>query len=176
MSVAGGLRMGNPILPDWIMTYPSGPCDAAAMTTLPSTTTPATPTVTTLSEAEADAFVAEWMDAWNAHDLDRVLDHYADDVEYYSPFIAQLAEPGGPGADGRLTGKAAVGAYFAAALERNPDLHFEPPTQVAVGAGSICFVYRSIRNLTAVETLVLAPGSRTVAKAHCHYRGPASPS
>ncbi|HVW31357.1 MAG TPA: nuclear transport factor 2 family protein [Acidimicrobiia bacterium] len=132
-----------------------------------------TPTITILSESEADAFVAEWTAAWNDHDLDRVLEHYADDVEYYSPFIAQMAEPGGPGADGHLDGKDAVRAYFAAALERNPDLRFSPPAVVAVGAGSISFVYTSIKNLTAVETLVFAPGSCVVARAHCHYRSPA---
>ena len=66
-----------------------------------------------------------------------------------------------------------VRAYFAAALARNPDLHFEPPATVAVGSGSVSFVYTSIRNLTAVETLVFAPGSRLVARAHCHYRSPA---
>jgi hypothetical protein len=132
-----------------------------------------TSTITILSESEADAFVAEWMEAWNGHDLERILGHYADDVEYYSPFIAQLAEPGGPGADGRLVGKVAVRAYFADALGRYPDLHFSPPVHVAVGSGSVCFVYTSIKGLTAVETLVLAPGSRTVARAHCHYRAPA---
>jgi hypothetical protein len=132
-----------------------------------------TPTTTILSESEADAFVADWMEAWNSHDLDRILEHYADDVDYASPFIAQLAEPGGPGADGRLDGKPAVRAYFAAALEKNPDLHFEPPVHIAVGAGSVSFVYRSIRNLTAVETLVFAPGSRLVGRAHCHYRSAA---
>ena len=132
-----------------------------------------TPMITVLTEREADDFVAEWMEAWNSHDLGRVLEHYADDVEYYSPFIAQMAEPGGPGADGRLVGKAAVAEYFATALGRNPDLHFEPPVHVAVGSGSVCFVYTSIKNLTAVETLVFAPGSRVVARAHCHYRAPA---
>jgi len=44
---------------------------------------------------------------------------------------------------------------------------------VAVGAGSVSFVYASIRNLTAVETLVFAPRSRRVARAYCHYRAPA---
>ena len=127
---------------------------------------------TILSETDADAFVADWMEAWNDHDLDRILGHYAEDVEYYSPFIAQMAEPGRQGADGHLDGKAAVRAYFAAALERNPDLRFSPPAVVAVGAGSVCFAYTSIKNLTAVETLVFAPGSRTVARAHCHYRSP----
>jgi ketosteroid isomerase-like protein len=132
-----------------------------------------TPTVTVLSESDADAFVAEWMEAWNSHDLDRILGHYADDVEYSSPFIAQMAEPGGPRADGRLVGKDQVRAYFAAALARNTDLHFEPPVHVAVGSGSVSFLYTSIKNLTAVETLVFASGSRVVARAHCHYRTPA---
>ena len=133
-----------------------------------------TTTITVLSESEADAFVADWMEAWNDHDLERILGHYADDVEYYSPFIAQLAEPGGPGVDGRLVGKAAVRAYFADALGRYPDLRFEPAVHVAMGAGSVCFVYASIKNLTAVETLVFAPGTHTVARAHCHYRAPAA--
>jgi hypothetical protein len=43
-----------------------------------------------------------------------------------------------------------------------------------VGSGSVSFVYTSIKNLTAVETLVFAPGSRVVARAHCHYRNPAA--
>jgi ketosteroid isomerase-like protein len=130
-----------------------------------------TPMTTTLTADAADAFVADWMEAWNSHDLERILGHYADDVEYYSPFITALAEPGGPGADGRLVGKGPVREYFAAALARYDDLHFDPPVHVAVGAGSVSFVYTSVKDLTAVETLVFAPGSRLVARAHCHYRG-----
>ncbi len=129
--------------------------------------------IAAMTEQEADGFVAEWMEAWNSHDVERILEHYADDVEYCSPFIARLAEPGGPGADGRLVGKEQVRPYFAAALGRYPDLHFDPPVHVAVGAGSISFVYTSVNDLTAVETLVFAPGSRLVARAHCHYRAPA---
>ena len=129
-----------------------------------------TSTITVLSESEADAFVTEWVAAWNSHDVERIVGHYADDVEYWSPFVAALAEPGGPGADGRLAGKEQVRAYFAAALGRYPDLHFDPPVQVAAGAGSVSFVYRSVNNLTALETLVFAPGTRLVARAHCHYR------
>ena len=131
------------------------------------TTTSATSVV---SESEADAFVTEWMAAWNAHDVERILDHYAEDVEYWSPFVAALAEPGGPGEDGRLAGKEQVRAYFTAALARYHDLHFDPPVHVAAGAGGVSFVYRSVNDLTAVETLVFAPGTRLVARAHCHYR------
>ena len=64
-----------------------------------------------------------------------------------------------------------VREYFAAALARYDDLHFDPPAHVAVGAGSVSFVYASVKNLTAVETLVFARGSRVVTRAHCHYRG-----
>jgi ketosteroid isomerase-like protein len=129
-----------------------------------------TSTSTVLTGDEADAFVAEWMAAWNSHDVERILEHYADDVEYFSPFIAAMAPPDGPGADGRLVGKDAVRAYFAAALEKYSELHFDPPMHVAAGAGSVSFVYRSVNGLTAVETLVFRAGSRIVARAHCHYR------
>ena len=90
------------------------------MTTTPTTTptTPTAPTTAVWSESEADDFVTDWMDAWNRHDVERILGHYAEDVEYCSPFIAAMAEPGGPGADGRLAGKEAVRAYFTAALGR----------------------------------------------------------
>jgi ketosteroid isomerase-like protein len=125
------------------------------------------PTTTVLSEADADRFVATWMEAWNRHDLEAILDHYTDDVEYYSPFIAQLADP-----SGRLVGKEALRSYVAAALERFPDLHFDRPLHVAAGAGSVSFVYRSVNGLLAVETLVFAAGTPEprVARAHCHYR------
>jgi hypothetical protein len=117
-----------------------------------------------LTEGAADAFVASWLAAWNAHDADEIAAHYADDVEYHSPFVAQLAD--GPG---YLDGLAAVRSYIAAALERYPDLHFDPPTLVGVGAHSLSMVYRSVNDLTAVETLVLGPDGK-VSLALCHYR------
>lgn len=122
-----------------------------------------TPAVVGIEEARA--WVAEWMAAWNSHDLGRILSHYHDDVEYHSPFVAALGDP-----SGRLVGKEALGAYVAAALGRYPELHFDPPEQVAAGAGSVSFVYRSVDDLVALETLVFAPGTASVARAHCHYR------
>jgi hypothetical protein len=41
-------------------------------------------------------FAEEWAAAWNAHDLDRILTHYADDVVCSSPHIVRrLAESSG---------------------------------------------------------------------------------
>jgi ketosteroid isomerase-like protein len=32
-----------------------------------------------ISHAQADRFATEWIDAWNAHDLDAIVAHYAED-------------------------------------------------------------------------------------------------
>jgi ketosteroid isomerase-like protein len=34
-----------------------------------------------LTQTTAEAFASEWIEAWNSHDLDRILAHYSDDFE-----------------------------------------------------------------------------------------------
>jgi hypothetical protein len=120
-----------------------------------------------MTAPEADAFVDEWLKAWNAHDVEAITSHYHDDVEYHSPFVARLA-------DGRdhLRGKAAVRDYVTAGLTRFPDLELGPVISVAPGAGSVAVVYRSIEGLLAIETLVLDERGLVI-RAHCHYRASA---
>src|SRR5579863_10371776 len=94
----------------------------------------------------ATHFAAEWIAAWNAHDLTRVLSHYTEDFEMSSPKIVQIAgEP-----SGRLVGKAAVGAYWATALNRNPDLRFEL-LAVLHGIDSVVLHYRRAGGQLAAE-------------------------
>ncbi|HTP27126.1 MAG TPA: nuclear transport factor 2 family protein [Anaeromyxobacteraceae bacterium] len=91
-----------------------------------------------LDKRFAEEFAAAWFAAWNAHDLDRVLAHYADDFTMRSPIIVRLAgEP-----SGTLRGKKAVGSYWAAALSRFPDLRFEP-VAVFAGVDSVVVHYQS---------------------------------
>lgn len=89
-------------------------------------------------------FARSWIDAWNAHDLDAVLAHYSDDFEFSSPLISQFAGE----ASGRLRGKAAVRAYWSAALARVPDLHFEL-VDVLAGVDGLLILYRGHRGLSA---------------------------
>jgi ketosteroid isomerase-like protein len=63
----------------------------------------------------------EWIAAWNARDLERVLALYAEDFEMTSVHIHAM----GFDASGTLRGKARVRDYWATALDRLPDLHFE---------------------------------------------------
>ena len=42
----------------------------------------------------AERLAREWVEAWNAHDLERILSHYAEDVEFASPFVAAILGDG----------------------------------------------------------------------------------
>ena len=83
---------------------------------------PTQPSTVILSIEDADAWVRRWMAAWNSHEAETVAGHYHPDVEYFSPFVAQLAD-----GSGRLVGRAALLAYIERAFERYPDVHFDPP-------------------------------------------------
>ncbi len=116
-----------------------------------------------MTREQADVLADEWIAAWNAHDLPRVLAHYTEDFEMQSPIIAQIAgEPSGV-----LRGKAAVGAYWAKAMQLIPGLHFEK-LGVLVGAQSVAIQYRNHQGKLAVEVLEL-DGSGKVARAAAHY-------
>lgn len=84
----------------------------------------------------AAAFATEWIDAWNSHDLDRILSHYTDDFQLSSPFIPLVAgEP-----SGILKGHEAIRAYWRKALALRPNLHFKL-VAVLVGVTSIVIYY-----------------------------------
>jgi ketosteroid isomerase-like protein len=118
-----------------------------------------------LDRAFAEHFAADWVAAWNAHDLDRILAHYADDFEMTSPVIVQIAgEP-----SGTLCGKQAVGAYWQKALQLIPDLQFEL-ISLLVGVGSITLYYKGARGRLAAEVFHFGP-DRKVVKAFAHYAG-----
>ena len=118
-----------------------------------------------MDKAFAEHFAADWVAAWNAHDLDRILAHYADDFEMTSPVIVQIAgEP-----SGTLRGKQAVGAYWRNALQLIPDLQFEL-ISLLVGVGSITLYYKGARGRLAAEVFHFGP-DRKVVTAFAHYAG-----
>jgi ketosteroid isomerase-like protein len=72
-------------------------------------------------QQDMTALGREWIAAWNAHDLDRVLALYAEDFEMTSPHIVGF----GFDASGTLRGKAKVREYWAFALAKVTNVHFE---------------------------------------------------
>lgn len=97
-----------------------------------------------ISQEFSEHFAHDWVNAWNSHDIEAVLSHYSDDFEMQSPYIEELAGV----ASGVLHGKAAVRAYWCAALQRIPDLHFDIIT-VLRGSSSIVIHYRGVGRLAA---------------------------
>lgn len=111
----------------------------------------------------AEHFAHEWIDAWNSHDLERILAHYADDFTMSSPRIAIVAgEP-----SGTLHGKAAVRAYWRRALDLAPQLRFTL-RDVLVGADSVAILYDGVRGPSA-EVFHFDDAGRVV-RAAAHYR------
>lgn len=111
----------------------------------------------------ARKFAQEWVEAWNSHDLDRIMSHYAEDFEMTSPFIATLKGE----ASGALRGKDQVRAYWAQALERLPDLHFEL-IEVLTGVDSLTIYYHAVLGKRAVEVLFFDPYHK-VRRGIAHY-------
>ena len=111
----------------------------------------------------AQQFAREWYAAWNAHDLERILSHYADDVEMDSPLVSVLTGH----ADGRIVGKEALRAYFAAGLEQYPSLHFEP-LELFVGVNSLVLHYLSVNGRPSAEVVFLNDEGK-IARYFAHY-------
>lgn len=109
----------------------------------------------------ADDFASNWIAAWNAHDLQRILSHYEDHFEMNSPVIVNYGE-----GSGRLKGKEKVGEYWSAALRKHPELHFEL-RHVLTGVNSVTLIYDGVRGLSA-EVFHFSE-SGLVCKAFAHY-------
>jgi ketosteroid isomerase-like protein len=116
-----------------------------------------------LDQGWAEKFGAEWIEAWNSHDLRRILSHYADDFEMRSPYIATITGE----LDGSLRGKAAVESYWRRALARFPDLRFEL-RDVFPGADSVVIRYRAVDSREAAEFLQFDEAGRVI-RASAHY-------
>jgi len=114
---------------------------------------------------DAEAFAAEWIDAFNARDLFRILDHYGDAIELVSPIYREFTG----GATDRLSGKPALADYFGTALALYPELHFTL-LDVAKGTRSLCLRYLSnIGDRHAIECFEFGPDGKA-SRVLCHYQ------
>jgi ketosteroid isomerase-like protein len=89
-----------------------------------------------LSETDARQFADHWVRAWNSHDLDDIMSHYAAEVVLTSPMAAKLLLD----SSGTVKGKEAVRSYFEKGLEAFPHLKFEL-LDVMWGISSVVLYY-----------------------------------
>jgi hypothetical protein len=87
---------------------------------------------------EAREFVESWLEAWNAHDVEAILAHFAEDATFTSPVAARILEA----SNGVVHGKAALRDYWREGLQRIPDLRFDL-VGTYVGVDTIVINYRN---------------------------------
>lgn len=102
-----------------------------------------------------------WEAGWNSHDLDRIMEHYRSDIVFRSRKAVPLT------GQGELHGHKALRAYWAAALERQPDLRFEV-IDVFEGHDMVVISYRNHRQIHATETLYFDAAGKVFQAAACH--------
>ena len=116
-----------------------------------------------MTEADAQRFAVEWIDAWNSRDLGRILSHYADDAEVTSPFVETVLGPGRK----TVRGKLALREYWGPLMAAYPDLHFVLHRAYA-GVESVVLHYQSIQALMSAEYMELDEGGR-IRRVQAHY-------
>jgi ketosteroid isomerase-like protein len=102
-----------------------------------------------LDRTRAERFAADWIAAWNSHDLDVILSHYADAIVFHSPRIALVM---GEAID-CVAGKPALARYWGKALAESKDLHFTLE-RLYVGSDSLTIAYHNHRGQQVAETFV----------------------
>ncbi len=128
----GGLISSQPVGRDWL-TYKLAP----------------------MEDAEATSFAADWVDAWNAHDVERVLEHFSADVVFSSPVAARIVD----GSAGVIRGKEALREYWSLGVRLIPDLRFEVVNTYA-GVDSLVIHYRNQAGGLVCEVFALPRRAR----------------
>lgn len=113
---------------------------------------------------ETANFTTEWINAWNSHDLNTIIDHYSEDIDFASPIIQQM----GIDATGKISNKADLKEYFSKALLKYPDLHFEFYHELK-GVSSLVLFYKSVNDTLSAEYMELDATGR-ICKVRAHYK------
>jgi hypothetical protein len=95
-------------------------------------------------------FAHEWLDAWNKHDVNLIMKHYADNIEFCSPVVQKvLGDPAGV-----VRGIDNLRDYFSRQLAKFATLHFQL-LDVFTSPQSIVLYYKINRGLLAAEVMIL---------------------
>jgi predicted ester cyclase len=105
-----------------------------------------------LSEAIAKDLAQDWIEAWNGHELERILAHYDEEIVLISPVAQTML-----GGDGAIRGKAALRGYFLRGLEAYPDLRFDL-IDVLWGVETLVLYYsNNFRGNKTAEVMQIGP-------------------
>jgi ketosteroid isomerase-like protein len=117
-----------------------------------------------VSHLDAQAFAVDWIAAFNAADLPRMLSHYAPTIALTSPVYLRFTE----GRTDTVSGLADLETYFSTALARYPGLHFTL-LEVATGTTGLCIRYHTnLGDRIAMECFERGSDGKAL-RVICHY-------
>lgn len=108
-------------------------------------------------------FATEWIEAWNSHDLDRIISHYAETLYYSSPLVLERM----PGSDGVIRDRASLRTYVQTGLSKNPALHFTF-REVLLGAQGFTLYYENARGGRTAEYFEFDADSKVFKVISCY--------
>lgn len=117
-----------------------------------------------ITNEQANELARDWIAAWNSHDIEIIMKHYNEEIEFSSPLIVKILNK----TDGTIKNKAELKTYFIKGLEAYPELKFEL-YHVLAGVNSIVIYYKSVKNLIGTEVLVLN-NQHKIIQCLCHYK------
>ena len=103
-----------------------------------------------IDRKKAWAFASEWLEAWNRHDVDSIVSHYDDSIEFCSPIVQKVLEK----EDGVVRGREDLRDYFSKQLARFPTLQFQL-LDVFASPQTVVLYYKINRGLLAAEVMHL---------------------
>jgi predicted ester cyclase len=100
-------------------------------------------------------FARDWVDAWNSHDLERILTHYDDEVLLTSPVALKLLN-----GDGTVRGKAALREYFLRGVQAFPNLHFDLIDALWGTETIVVYYFNNVRGSKTAEVMLMNPAGK----------------
>lgn len=116
-----------------------------------------------IDREKAWKFAHEWLDAWNKHDVNLIMKHYADSIEFCSPIVQKvLGDP-----NGVVYGIDNLREYFSRQLQKFSTLHFQL-LDVFASPQSVVLYYKINRGLLAAEVMIMNPEMKAI-KVYANY-------
>ena len=117
-----------------------------------------------LTKEKALQIANEWIEAWNEHNIERIVSQYSSDIEYTTPLAVKLLNF----KDGTIIGIKDLKKYFNNTLSISVDLKFEL-INVCFSVNSIVICYKSVLAREVVEVLFLDQKFK-IYRAIAHYK------
>lgn len=111
------------------------------------------------------AHAKDWIEAWNAHDLERIMSHYSQDVVFEAETVrARWGKP-----DGKLIGIEELKKHFALGLKLAPQLKFQLE-QVLIAPSGYAVLYSRENGNRVIDCVILNDAGQAV-KVTAYYGG-----